>query len=207
MHLLATLEIYQVIVFSVAILAVFVTLVFFCFFAWWLSHRPPSVSPYTKMPLRKASEIPYEAKIKVLKFLYYLKEYDNRIFEFRNAAVCRETGRIFPNAITWYGAIKVDWKFLYKRYPGKYVSWGALTQDQQEAVRDSHDTLEGFQTENSSSNLLPRDVEAKYAFEKPGPLYVDIETNVLLGWKSVPDTDLEVLIVQKPLRYITISVA
>ena len=33
---------------------------------------------------------------------------------------------------------------------------------------------------------------------RPGPLYVDIETKVLLGWKVVPGTDLEVLIVQKP---------
>jgi hypothetical protein len=31
---------------------------------------------------------------------------------------------------------------------------------------------------------------------------VDLETKVLLGWKEVPDTHLEVLIVQKPLSKI-----
>jgi hypothetical protein len=48
----------------------------------------------------------------------------------------------------------------------------------------------------------PTLIEAKYAFTKPGPLYVDISTNVLVGWQIVPDTELEVLVVQKPLIYI-----
>jgi hypothetical protein len=72
-------------------------------------------------------------------------------------------------------------------------------------VRNVHESLEGFQTEFSSSQPKPQNVEAKYAFAKPGPLYVDVETKVLLGWKCVPDTDFEVMIVQKPLNMMTIS--
>jgi hypothetical protein len=29
-------------------------------------------------------------------------------------------------------------------------------------------------------------------------LYVDVETQILIGWKEVPGTEVEVLIVQKP---------
>lgn len=127
-----------------------------------------------------------------------MHQYDNPMFDFDKAALCRETGRIFPNSVTWYGTIKVDWTFLQKRYPGNYVSWGSLSDYQKEIVRSSHHTLEGFQTEYSSPQPAPSKIESFYAMTIPGPLYVDLDTNVLLGWKSVPLTDLEVLVVQKP---------
>jgi len=96
--------------------------------------------------------------------------------------------------------VKVDWTFLQKRYPGIWVSWGSLNSDQQRAISDAHESLEGFQTEVSSPSPAPRAIEPEYAYTKPGPLYVDIQTKVLLGWKVVPGTELEVLIVQKPVR-------
>lgn len=173
---------------------------------WMDKKGRGSLSPYSRMPLRRGSEISYQAAEKVLRYLYELRQYDNRLFDLRKAAVCRETGRIFPDAITWYDTIRVDWTFINKRHPGKYVSWGSLTEEQQEIVRSKHDTMEGFQTEFSSPNPLPRAIELKYALAKPGPLYVDIETDVLLGWKNVPGTELEVLIVQKPPIIITPSV-
>ena len=120
------------------------------------------------------------------------------MFDVTQAALCRDTGRLFPNALTWYGTLKVDWKFLRKRYPGNFVSWGSLSEFQQLKIRDKHGSLEGFQTEFSSPTPSPRAIEPEYAYKKPGPLYVDIDTSVLLGWKEVPETDLEVLIVQRP---------
>jgi hypothetical protein len=135
---------------------------------------------------------------KVLRYLYRYKQYDNRLFDLSKASFCRETGRIFQDSITWYDTISVDWGFLQKRYPGNYVSWGSLTLEQQSDIRDRHDALDGFQTERSSRRSSPRDVEPEFAFTKPGPLYVDVNTGILLGWKEVPGTDLEVLIVQKP---------
>lgn len=160
--------------------------------------RPPSVSPYTKMPLRRASDLSHDTKERVLRYLYNMHQYDNQMFDFEKAALCRETGRIFPNTVTWYGTIEVDWTFINKRYPGNYVSWGSLSGYQKDMVSSAHHTLEGFQTEFSSQISAPSKVEPYYSTLVPGPLYVDLDTNVLLGWKSVPMTDLEVLIVQKP---------
>lgn len=188
----------DVALFGILIFVVFIALLALFFYGLWLNRLSNSLSPYTHLPMRKGSELSYFAKEKVLRFLFNLYQYDNRIFSLRKAAVCRETGRIFPNAVTWYEKIKLDWSFLQKRYPGNYVSWGSLTEEQQEIVRSYHDSMDGFQTEFSSPEPRPSALEAKYAFAKPGPLYVDIETGVLLGWKSVPETDLEVLIVQKP---------
>lgn len=186
--------------FGIFILVVVLVMSAFCIYGVWLSRRKDSLSPYTRLPMSRGSDLSYYAAEQALRFLYYMHQYDNRIFNIRRAAVCRETGRIFPNVITWYGKIQVDWTFLQKRYPGKYVSWGSLTGDQKESVRNAHDSLEGFQTEFSSPYPQPKAIEAKYAFAKPGPLYVDIETNVLLGWKCIPETDLEVLVVQKPTQ-------
>ena len=83
---------------------------------------------------------------------------------------------------------------------GNYVSWGSLTKESQDAIRDAHASLDGFQTSESSPTPSPRAIEPEYVYTKPGPLYVDLETKVLLGWKVVPGTELEVLIVQKPIK-------
>lgn len=123
------------------------------------------------------------------------------MFDFEKAALCRETGRIFPNAVSWLGIIKVDWTFLNKRYPGNYVSWGSLSDSQQEMIRSYHHSLEDFQTEISCKEPAPSKVDPESAASIPGPLYVDLDTKVLLGWKSVPLTDLEVLVVQKPKNF------
>ncbi len=196
--MLAAVDPLDVALFSISILVVF--LIFFGIFIFgiWLSRAKGSLSPYSKQPMRKGEDLSYDSKVKVLRFLYEMHQYDNRIFEISNSAVCRETGRIFPHAITWYGIVKLDWTFLRKRYPGNFVSWGSLTIDQQELVRAAHGNIEGFQLDFSSPAPQPQRIEAKYAFAKPGPLYVDIDTKVLIGWQSVPRSDFEVLIVQKP---------
>lgn len=150
------------------------------------------------MPLRRATDLSYYSVEKVLRYLYELREFDNRIFDLRKASFCRETQRIFQDSITWFDTISVDWNFLQKRYRGKFVSWGSLTPDQQNDIRERHESLEGFQIEKSSTNPMPKAVEPEFAFLKPGPLYVDIENDVLLGWKVVPGTEIEVLIVQRP---------
>lgn len=188
----------SVLFFAFAILAVFFLLFAAFWFGWRYSNRQSSLSPYSGMPLRRASDLSYYSAEKVLRYLYELRQYDNRIFELRKASLCRETGRIFTNCINWFDNINVDWNFLQKRYPGKYVSWGSLTLEQQNDIRAIHESLDGFQTEISSKNPMPKAIEPEIALEKPGPLYVDIETHVLVGWKIVPGTELEVLIVQKP---------
>lgn len=195
---LAVLTQLGLILYSFLILLAFVLLIVAFFVTNWISKHERALSPYSKLPLRNGEDISFDNKKKILKFLFDLHQYDNQIFEFSKAAVCRETGRIFINCRTWYGTMHVDWTFLQKRFPGQYVSWGSLSDRQQESIRDSHHSLLEFQTERSSANAAPSAIEPEFAFTVPGPLYVDINTKILLGWQCVPDTDFEVLIVQKP---------
>lgn len=190
----------KVMLFAVAVLMFFFLLVIIFFVSWRLSKRPTTPSLYSGMPLRRASDLSYYAAEKVIRYLYAMHEYDNRVFKLKNAALCRETGRLFPDCVTWFDTIHLDWSFLQKRFPGDYVSWGSLTTSQQDAIRKLHPIMDDFQTDFSSPTPSPRLIEPEYAFAKPGPLYVDVNTNILLGWKIVPGTELEVLIVQKPAK-------
>lgn len=198
--LIAAIGQIDVVFYGVLILLAFFLLVAVFFFSSWIVRHERALSPYTGMPLRIGSELPYDSKRRILQFLYEKHEYDNRIFELSRSAVCRDTGRVFPNCITWLGTMKVNWTFLQKRFPGQYVSWGSLNDTQQGAIREAHGSLEGFQTEASSKNPAPSEIEPEFAFAKPGPLYVDINTKIVLGWQCVPDTMFEVLIVQKPRK-------
>jgi hypothetical protein len=59
--------------------------------------------------------------------------------------------------------------------------------------------MHGYQTQHSSTQPDPKDINEYHAMLKPGPLYVDRVTKILMGWKEVPGTQFEVLIVQKPI--------
>lgn len=169
--------------------------------AWYGSRSTYHVkSPYSDLPMRTVDDLSYDAIGKMYLYLTGLREYDNRMFPLSSLLICRETGRIFPNAKNWLGRPHLDWGFLNKRYPGHYVSWGSLTLGQKQAIYETHESLEGFQTAFSSPNPAPSAITPPYALTKPGPLYVDLETYVLIGWKMLPGTELELLIVQKPLQ-------
>lgn len=173
----------------------------FMYVCWWLTRVPKvTLSPYTGMPLWTAGLLPYTTKKKIALYLQSYYQYDNRPFVFKKAAYCRETGRIFPNCVNWRKKIILDWTFLQNRFPGNWISWGSLSDELKERVRNKHENLEGFQTVHSSKNPSPRAIEPKFAYSKPGPLYVDLDTGYLLGWKEVPESQMEVLIVQKPVR-------
>jgi hypothetical protein len=189
-----------VVLISAIILISFTLLVALFWLGWRMTQRSHSVSPYTGIPLRRTSEISYYSAEKILRFVFDFHQYDNRIFKLNRASFCRETGRIFQDSVTWWDSVDVNWTFLQKRYPGHYVSWGSLSKELQDVIRLSHKSLDDFQTERSSPTPSPRAIESEYAYTKPGPLYVDIETKILLGWKQVPGTEFEVLIVQKPIK-------
>lgn len=189
-----------VILFSLLILLSFAFLALLFWFGWRISQRSQAVSPYTGVPLRRMTEVSYYSAERILRYLYNLHQYDNRIFKLSRAAFCRETGRIFQDCVTLFDTIQIDWNFLRKRYPGNWISWGSLTKEQQEAIREAHISLDSFQTLESSPNPAPRAIEPDYAYTKPGPLYVDLETKILLGWQVVPGTAFEVLVVQKPIK-------
>lgn len=173
----------------------------FGFVGWWLTKAPKVTnSPYTGMPLQRAELLPYETRNKVARYLDAYHQYDNRPFRFKKAAYCRETGRLFPDCVNWIGQIEMDWSFLQKRHPGNWISWGSLSDELKVKIRNRHEDLAGFQSTRSSIRPSPRQVEPTFSYLKPGPLYVDIDTGILLGWKEVPNTEMEVLIVQKPIR-------
>lgn len=189
----------EIVLFSMLILGVFFAFAAIAIVSYRLQNQKRSISPYSGRPMWRGEDVPLSSVETIMKFLYYeIHTYDNRVFPMRTSMICRETGRIFPGSVSWWGFHKVDWTFLQKRYPGVYVSWGSLREDQKDEIRELHESLEGFQTEESCPEPLPRNVTARYAFLKPGPLYVDLNTKILLGWKCVPETMFEVLIVQKP---------
>ncbi|MEM1283441.1 MAG: hypothetical protein AAGG81_07795 [Chlamydiota bacterium] len=189
----------NVLLFSFLILGVFFSLFVIAIFTYRLQNQKRVTSPYSGRPMRRGEDIPLSSVEMIMKFLYYeIHSFDNRVFPMKRAVVCRETGRIFPYSISWWGFYHVDWTFIQERYPGVYVSWGSLSHEQQQEVIEVHESLEGFQVEHSCSDPLPQNITRKYCFLKPGPLYVDLNTKVLIGWKCVPDTIFEVLIVQKP---------
>lgn len=178
---------------------------FFILTYFWKKERA-CLSPYSGKPMRKGSDIPLHSVEVIMRYLYYFEgSYENRIFMMRDALVCRETGRIFPRSVSWLFGPRIDWTFLQKQHPGNWISWGSLTTLQQQEIRDHHDSLEGFQTEFSSRNPSPRAIEKEFAMAKPGPLYVDLNNYWLMGWKEVPETDFEVLVVQKPRKLFTLS--
>jgi len=175
--------------FLLLILALIVSggvLYFLFWMGWWVTNRTGGVSPYGGETLLKGTELSFPAIQKVHDFMSRFGAIENPAIDFLRASVCRRTGRVFPNTITIFGVISVGKNYLKKRYPGKYVEWSSLSDEQKEAVFLAHGTLEGFKIVNSDG-------------DKPGPLYVDMTKKHVMGWQCVPDTILEVMIVQKPL--------
>jgi hypothetical protein len=184
--------------FIVAFLLVFAIMVALLWVGWWVTNRRGSRCPYTKALMRPGEDLAFSAATRVQHFLSSMDDPANPAFELRYAAISQDTFRIYSDCVNIFGVVKLDWGFLKKHHPGHWVSWGSLSEEQQKTIKARHRTLEGFQTESSSLNPRPRDVELYFAALKPGPLYVDVSTATLLGWKIVPSTDLEVLVVQKP---------
>ena len=169
---------------------------------WVFTRLKDDVSPYTGLPLRRGKDLSYNSIQKIYKYMSTLSGYDNQMFKVFRSCVCRDTGRIFPNCITWYGRVRINWSFIKNRYRGEhrgsYISWGSLSHEEKEKMKSYHSSLEGYQTEFSSSRENPSDVEKEYVFKKPGPLYIDPKTGILIGWKCIPDSEFEVLVVQRP---------
>lgn len=181
-----------------AMIAICVVLVFFMWIGWWVTNRHGSVSPYTGNPMRRGVDLVFSEVEKIHDYMTKLDDPDNPPFDLNRAAICPDTGRIFPNCVTVFSVIKVGWHFFAKYCPGHWISWGSLTSEQQELIRLYHPFLEGFQTEHSCSSPSLAGIDQYHATIKPGPLYVDVTTKTLLGWKCIPNTRWEVLIVKRP---------
>ena len=156
-------------------------------------------SLYSKEPLILGVDVARSLAVLVEDFMVSQPQPENAPFELSTAAICRGTGRIFPDCVDATEVIRLDWSFLPKRYKGTYASWGALSEDEQVRIKLIHvNELEGYQTEESSKHISPTDVEDYFKEISPGPLYVDRMKGTLIGWKCVPGTHFEVLVVQLP---------
>jgi hypothetical protein len=178
-------------------------ILFVLFYLMWMNWKKEGlrgdVSPYAKRPMELGIDVAKSLAALVNSFLEEMHEpHENPPIDFSLAALCPTTGRIFPNCVTKQERISLSWDFLNKRYEGNYISWGSLPEEEKAVLRILHGSIEGFQAEKSSSHVLPQNVEEEFALLSPGPLYVDRKTKILLGWKKVPGTYFEVLVVQKP---------
>jgi hypothetical protein len=184
------------------LVATLVGVIFVLFSLLWVGWKEESIRgdrcPYTNAPMLLGIDIAKTIAKMVNVFLAEHPSEDNPPINFEMAAYCSETGRIFPNCVTSSEKIRLSWDFISARASGTFVSWGSISEEERGVVRLLHDSLEGFQTEKSSMRLKPQDVEEEYARLSPGPLYIDRRTRILMGWKRVPGTRFEVLIVQRP---------
>ncbi len=172
---------------------------FLLWIGWWVSTRKGSPCPYTKKPLALGVDIAQSMTKQVEAFMLSHSQPENKPFDFAKAAISEDTGRIFPDCVNRGEIIRLKWDFIQKRHPGNFVSWGSLGEVERATIKMCHESMVGFQLERSSESPMPEAVDVYYAEAKPGPLYVDRQTKILLGWKEVLGTTFEVLIVQKPI--------
>lgn len=200
MDVLLDVDEVSIVVFGFFLLTFCLLLAVYALYSFWIFPSRVARSPYTKKPLRYGEDVSMNSAEKIMRFLHYdVGGFDNRVFLMKKAMVCRETGRIFQDCMSIFGVPHVDWRFLEKRLPGTWISWGCLSDDQKnEFFAIHHQAIEGFQIEKSCPYPAPSRITDDYIYIKPGPLYVDLKTKNLLGWKEVPGTFFEVLVVQKP---------
>lgn len=193
------LETQAYLIFALVVGGLIAILILFLFLGWKREVVHGNRSPYSNSIMQFGMDIARSLQKQVNEFLDEFPEEDNPQIDFTKAALCPVTGRIFTNCVVRSGKIVLDWTFLEKRLKGNFISWGALPETEQVEIRLLHPTMEGFQTEQSSTLAKPERVEREYALLAPGPLYVDRNTKIVMGWKRVPGTTFEVLIVQRPL--------
>jgi hypothetical protein len=155
---------------------------------WWIYNRDHQTTPYGTGPLCRGTDLSFSALEQLHKFT--LQEGQQPI-QLEKASVCLQTGRVFPHTINRRKVIRTGWAFLPK---GEWIHWGALTDEEKTIIGETHSTLEGFQTLHAPTEPSPKRVPRAFTLVKPGPLYVNLSTKELIGWKCVPGTDLEILV-------------
>jgi hypothetical protein len=193
------LEVQAFLVFSLILGGLIAILLLFLFLGWKREVIRGNRSPYANAVMQFGSDIAKSLQKHINACLDEYPEVDNPQIDFSKAALCPVTGRIFTNCVVRGKTISLDWTFIQKRFQGTFLSWGILSEEEKGVIRVLHSSLEGFQMENSSALARPERVEKEFALLSPGPLYIDRKTNILMGWKLVPGTSFEILIVQRPL--------
>ncbi len=150
------------------------------FFYWWIYQRKAR-SPFTGKKLLPATCILYPAAEKIALFMQAEKQVP---IDWEQATFCPDTRRIFPKSLNQLGAVALPspyWRGVYDK--PSLTAWLFLTDEQKDEMFQLHGAIKGFQLGHQ---------------KRPGPLFVDLKSKTLVGWKQVPDTDIEVLIVHYP---------
>lgn len=191
---------YQTIAVVIFFLVVVIGLLSFLLWTNWKKEGVRGdLSPYSGRPLRLGMDIARSMAEFINSYLAELPDKeDNPPIDMSKAAYCPVTGRIFSDCVSSSERIVLGWDFVSKRFPGTFVSWGSLSDHEKGEVKLLHESLEWFQTEKSSPLPRPQDIDEQYSLLSPGPLYVDRVQKVLVGWRKIPGTYFEILVVQRP---------
>ena len=153
------------------------------YYLYWRTHLKGRKSPFSGKILARGEEIFYASAEKIHLFSSELSQPENAPIDLTKAVFCRETNRIFSSSINAFGEIDLTRNYLKKYYSSKLVSWFRLRESEKLKLASMHTSLEGFQV-------------GKGLF--PGPLFVDKKRSILVGWKRIPETEMEIIVIQKP---------
>ncbi len=152
---------------------------FFFWAGWWKTNREGGVSPITGGELATGDLLTFDSVQKVRRFLLDQPQPENAPFETTQAVVCRDSGCLFPRGRDAFGVIRVRASYLSKYHPGNWVPWDELTSTEKERLLRYHPSLHGYDKKM---------------------LWADPFKAALIGWQSVPGTELRVLIVRIGLK-------
>ena len=155
-------------------------------FGWRMTQRSHSVSPYTGIPLRRTTEISYYSAERILKYLYDLHQYDNRIFKSNRLLFAGKRGGFFKIASPGMMSSASIGISCRNGIPAT-MSPGEAYQETQDAIREAHASIWMDFRQRNPPPLLSAHDRTGICLYKTGPLYVDPETKVLLGWKKSPE--------------------
>jgi hypothetical protein len=150
----------------------------FFWIGWWRTNRVGGKSfSMTGGELAPGDLIAFHSVQRVHDFMLSKPQPENTPFKPKDAAVCRETGRVFPNARDGFGVIRVKSSYPNRRWKGSWVLWKELSRAERSRVEGKHGDLSAYESEG---------------------LYADPFDALIMGWQKVPGTELQVLIVEKP---------
>ncbi len=141
---------------------------------WWVTNREGSRSPITRGQLAPGDLITYDTVQKIQRFMLSQPQPENAPFEVAQAAICRDSGKIFTEARNAFDVLRVGNDFPRRRWPGHWVQWKHLHSNEQRRLASLHECV--------------RDL-------KRDDLYGDPIKGSIMSWQRVPETEVEVLVV------------
>lgn len=172
---------------------------------WYVGWRLLWQGRKTKSPfshyeyLMPAEQLHFTAMQYVHQFLQN-HPYSQMKVDLTSTLVCRKTGRIFSCDTKCRRTMKSAECYLMQHYSGVLVPWSTLNQEQKQNFVARHSCLKHFQLHPSGANTAFSYSDWTSADMKPGPLFVDLEAGVAVGWQCIPHTNLEIIIVQPPSK-------